>query len=98
MAEQVTQGSWTARWGDWLIKLRVREASSEATVWRWTTGGGYTERQQLGWRGGFSAPVDAVKWACDVLRDSGAKVMILGAPSITLESMLRFAPAPEACA
>lgn len=98
MIEQLASGTWTARWSDWVVKLKVKSDKCDATVWRWTVGGGYTERMQLGARNDFSSSKDAVAWACDVLRDNGVKVMILDKPSITLESLLRFNPAPEACA
>lgn len=97
-ASKITTGSWSARWGEWVVGLRGNASHWRATVWRWTTAGGYTERTQLGACEGFTAPADAVSWACDVLRDSGAKVFVVDKPSLKLETLLRFSPAPEAVA
>ena len=87
---QITKGSWTASWGGWTIDLRDAKGSWSIVVRR---GNG-----DLHSWGGFASSLDAVKWACDVMRDRGVKVMILDAPSITLETLLRFNPASEAVA
>lgn len=89
-------GAWYARWGDWVIHLREQAGKWQATVWRWTTGGGYDERMQLGVGNGFTAPTDAVEWACDLLRENGASTFVIDRPDVTLETLLRFNPAPEA--
>lgn len=94
-AEQITSGAWSTRWGDWVIGLREREHVWHATVWRWTRGGGLEERRQLDARDGFPNPPSAVAWACDVLRGSGVKILVVDRPSMTLERMLRFSPAPK---
>lgn len=95
-ASKIQRGSWSARWGDWVICLRPSASSWQAIVWRWTVGGGLSERTQLGAMKGFATPVDATSWACDVLRDSGARVMVIDRPSITLVDLILYNPAPEA--
>lgn len=94
-ADQLSYGSWTARWGDWVVQLLGQDGRWRATAWRWTTGG-YAERMLLGACEGFASSVDAVSWACDTLRESGAKVFIVDKPDLTLEKLLCFNPAPQA--
>lgn len=93
-AEELTYGTWTARWGDWVVQLKGENGKWQVTVWRWLTGG-YTERTQLGCCIGFASPVDATAWGCEVLRESGARVFIVDKPNLTLEKLLRFNPAPK---
>jgi hypothetical protein len=95
-ANELPFGTWSARWGDWVIHLRGQAGTWRATVWRWTLGGGYTERTQLDARAGFATAADATTWACDVLRESGAKVYVVDRPALKLETVLRFNAAPEA--
>lgn len=95
-AKLLAQGSWTSRWGDWVIHLRGTDGGWRATVWRWTTGGRLQERTQLGLGEGFSSALEATAWACDVLRESGAKVFIIDKPQLKLEDIACFHAAPEA--
>lgn len=93
--EQITSGSWCARWSNWTLKLRDDRGEWKVTVRRGVPGEADACSHTSD---GFLSPQTAVTWACDKMRTFGAKVMILGKPSITLESLLRFTPAPEACA
>lgn len=95
-AKYLLGGAWTSRWGDWVVHLRGSPGCWRATVWRWTLGGLIEERAQLGLREGFASASDATSWACDVLRDSGAKVFVIDKPSLRLEDFLRFQPLSEA--
>jgi hypothetical protein len=101
VAKQITEGSWTARWGDHVIHIRERETWWVATVWRWSQGGGLQERMQLDYFDGFVNAQVAIAWACDVLVAHGVRVLILsssGYPPLTtkdLPDMLQFSPAPE---
>jgi hypothetical protein len=95
-AEELSYGSWSTRWGDWVIHLRGEDGHWRVTVWRWTVGGGYTERTQLGMCAGFATPLAAAAWACSVLEENGAKVFVIDKPQLRLEKFLRFNPAPEA--
>jgi hypothetical protein len=94
-ADELTFGSWSTRWGDWVIHLKGADGKWRATVWRWTLGGGYTERTQLGICEGFATAADATEWSCELLRENGAKVFVIDKPSLKLEKLLRFNPAPE---
>ncbi len=93
-AKQIDSGAWTARWGDHVIHLRLRPNGWQATVWRWTLGGGLTERTELDLCDGFPTALVATQWACGVLVMHGAKVLVDG-QKMGLESFLSFAPAPE---
>lgn len=94
-AKCLVPGAWTTRWGDWVVHLRCIKDNWCVTVWRWTIGGRLEERTQLGLCAGFGSAVDATTWACDLLRESGAKVFIVDKPQLKLEDLLRFHPAPE---
>ena len=93
-ARFIVEGSWTCRWADWVVHLRGSDVWC-VTVWRWTVGGRLEERQQIGYQEGLATAEDAAKWACDVLRASGAKVFVIDKPTMQLESFLRFHPAPR---
>ena len=95
-AKHITSGTWTARWGAWVVHLRSTSAGWRAVVWRWTAGGLLEERMQLGLCEGFANATDATTWACELLRESGAKVFIVDRQDIRLEDVLPFHPAPEA--
>lgn len=95
-AKYLVEGSWTSRWGDWVVHLRNVTGLWCVTVWRWTTGGHLEERTQLGLCEGFGTAADATTWACDLLRENGAKVFLIDKPRFRLEDILRFHPAPEA--
>ncbi len=92
------KGAWSARWGNWVVGLRVCDGKWAAKVWRWQPGESLAARSEINTQDGFDTQKDAVTWACGVMREDGAVVMILDAPSIVLENMLRFQPAPELCA
>lgn len=95
LATDLLDGAWTARWGDWVVHLRNTEKGWRATVWRWMVGGKLEERTQLGLCEGFGSAEDANTWACDLLRENGAKVFVIDKPELRLETILRFHPAPE---
>lgn len=94
-ADKITAGTWSSRWGDWVVGLHEKDAEWAVSVWRWTRGGGVEEREQLDTQDGFMSPSEAVMWACDVLRACGARTFVIDRPSITLEMLLRFSPVPE---
>lgn len=93
-AKQITEGSWSARWGDHVIHIRERGSWWVATVWRWTNGGGLQERMQLDHFDGFVNAQVAIAWSCDVLVAHGASVLINGQKR-NLADVLAFSPAPE---
>lgn len=90
-------GAWTARWADWVVWLQRTEAGWNVKVWHWPLDR-VTERREVGTQNLLASHDEAIKWACDTMKNDGATVMVLGAPSITLESMLKFTPAPQAVA
>jgi hypothetical protein len=94
----VTYGAWQARWANWVVHLEANEGGWDVKVWLWLPGKPATARRELAVASKMASHEEAVKWACQAMRDDGATVMVLDAPSITLESMLQFAPAPRAVA
>ena len=95
-ATDLLEGAWTARWGDWVVHLcHTVTGNWRVTVWRWMAGGKVEERAQLGLCEGFVSASAATTWACDVLRDGGAKVLVIDKPTMQLENFLCFHPAPR---
>lgn len=98
-AADILKGAWSARWGNWVVRLRALGNGWEATVWRWAPDAPLTDRVEIDQWDGFRTTEEAVSWACTTMRGDGARVFVLDAPKpISLESLLRFNPAPEACA
>lgn len=95
-AAKMLKGNWSARWGAWAVGLRSHGSMWSATVWRWEPGTSLSVRREIDDWDGFKTVEEAVAWACIVMRNDGAKVFVVGRPDMTLESMLAFAPAPEA--
>lgn len=93
-ANRIVSGAWSARWGDHVIHLQKTDQGWRATVWRWTLGGGLTERTQIDKVGKFPSARVATQWACGVLVEQGAKVFVDG-KTADLGAYLSFAPAPE---
>lgn len=91
--DQLTEGSWSARWGDHVIHVAYVHNEWRATVWRWTRGGGLTERTQLDRCDGLPSSRVAVQWACGVLAELGAIVLIDGEKR-NLATVLMFDSAP----
>jgi hypothetical protein len=74
-AASLTPGSWTARWGAWVISIRTDEDDRwRVRVWSWATGA----RVQVGKRAILSTPGEAVASACALLREHGARVFVDG--------------------
>lgn len=92
------KGAWSARWANWVVGLQATEAGWDVVVWQWLFNKPPSARRELESKKGFVTHEEAIKWACDVMRKDGATVMILDAPSMTLETVLQFAPAPMAVA
>jgi hypothetical protein len=92
-AAQLLKGKWSARWANWAVGLEWKADGWEVAVWRQLPG--KTFRHPLGTQGGFLTTSEAVSWACKVMRDNGASVLVLGAPGLTLETALSFTPTLE---
>ena len=88
-ATALTTGSWTARWGSWVIGIRSVGTTWHVRVWSWAHGA----RVQVAKRAVLSTPTEAVSWACEVLRQHGAVVFVDGRVR-PLERFLAFSPAP----
>ena len=82
----LTPGSWTARWGAWVIGIRTDDEDRWCVrIWSWAVG----TRVQIAKRAILSSAAEAVAWACDVLRKHGASVFISGVHR-PLEDVLAF--------
>lgn len=92
----MTYGAWTARWANWVVLLEATNGGWDVKVWVWLPNKPATARRELAANTKMVSHEEAIKWACEVMKNDGATVMVLGAPSITLESMLQFTPAPFA--
>ncbi len=90
IAAQLLKGKWSARWANWAVALEWKTDGWEVAVWRQLPG--KTFRHPLGSQGGFLTTSEAVTWACNVMRDNGAVMMVLGAPNFPLEAALNFTP------
>lgn len=93
------KGAWTSRClSNWVVWLENTGTGWNAKVWRWPFNKPPSDRVQLDARTNMTSHEEAIKWACDVMKNDGATVMVLDAPGITLASMLKFTPAPQAVA
>lgn len=85
-SSSLTPGSYTARWGAWVIGIRSDDHDRwSVRVWSWAVGA----RVQIAKRAILPSAAEAVAWACDVLRNHGAVVFISGAYR-PLEDVLAF--------
>lgn len=100
-AQQIVDGSWSARWHNHVIHLRERNGWWHVIVWAWPKGRSLEGRVLLDEFDGFVNAQVAVAWACDILVAHGARVLVLsadGGPLMTtkdLPDLLQFSPAPE---
>lgn len=90
--------SWSARWGNWQVGLRHLGDCWGVKVWRWAPDAPLEDRRVLATCDYFESRDKAVEWACAVMKSDGARVFVLDAPNMTLESVLRFLTAPELAA
>lgn len=82
----LTPGSWTARWGAWVIGIRTDDEDRWCVrIWSWAVGA----RVQIAKRAILPTAADAVAWACEVLRKHGTSVFIDGAYR-PIEDVLAF--------
>ncbi len=82
----LTPGSWTARWGAWVIGIRTDDRDRWCVrVWSWAIGA----RVQVGKRAILPTADAAVAWACELLRSHGARAFIDGRER-PLEQWLAF--------
>jgi hypothetical protein len=92
----ILEGSWTARWGNWVVGLKTHNDKWQVTVWRWPPDTVLNERVQINKWSGAETTDEAVTWACDQMIADGAKVFVLGAPkNFALKRVLSFVKAPQ---
>ena len=87
-------GSWTARWRNHLVHLRMSSGLWTAAVWEWPIDAPVNQRVLLEQFGGWTTAQLAANWACVVLTEHGASVLIDGKKQ-NLVDLLAFSPAPE---
>lgn len=91
---EIEHGSWTCRWGDWMIFLKETPAGWAVVVWALPVGMPMKQRKQIGAATALDSASHAVTYACDALRRAGARVLVSGAAQ-RLEKFLSFSPAPQ---
>lgn len=97
-AKLITNGAWSARWGNHLVHLRPVGADRwQATVWQWPPNTGLAARVELDRCDKFPSALVAAQWACGVLVMHGVTVLVDG-QKMSPEAFLSFAPAPEVVA
>ncbi len=93
--DDIRQGSWSCRWGGWIILVRERSSGWSVVVWELQPGAPMTARTQIAEAIDMASAQHAVTHACDVLRAAGVTLLVSGAPQ-RLEKFLSFSPAPRA--
>lgn len=92
---EITSGSWSARWGDWMIFLKDQRVNGWAVVvWRLPPGLPMSRRRRLGAASALDTAELAVTYACDLLRARGVRILVGGEAQL-LEKFLSFNPAPS---
>lgn len=93
--DDIRRGSWSCRWGQWVILVRERPSGWAVVVWELPPGADMTERKKIG--AGFveGSAQDAIRLGCAVLYAAGASVLVSGVAQ-PLERFLSFFPAPQA--
>jgi hypothetical protein len=93
---KLDDGSWSARWGAWFVRIQRQRAGWGATVWRWESQAPLSARKELASTSSLATALEATLWAGDVMVADGAIVMVLDAPrDLVSASLLDFSPAPE---
>lgn len=89
---KLKEGSWSARWGAWFVRIQKQPSGWRATVWRWEPGEPLSARREIA----ATTALEAAQWAGVVMLDDGATVMVLDVPvDLVFASVLDFSPAPE---
>lgn len=88
----IHQGSWSCRWGGWIILVCERPSGWSVIVWQLPSVS--MARKQIASARGMDSAQDAVTYACDVLRVAGVTLFVSGVPQ-HLEEFLSFSPAPQ---
>jgi hypothetical protein len=91
---EIEHGSWSSRWGDWMIFLKETKVGWAVVVWMLPIGTPMAKRKRIGSATALDSAADAVAYACDVLRRIGVRLLVSGAPQ-RLEKFLSFSRAPQ---
>ena len=92
--DDIRHGSWSCRWGQWLILVREQPAGWVVVVWELQPDASMTTRNPIATAKGMDSAQHAVTHACDVLRSAGVTLLVSGVPQ-RLEKFLSFTPAPQ---
>lgn len=93
--DDIRHGSWSCRWGGWIILVREGSFGWSVVVWELPPGAPMTARTQIAEATAMASAQHAVTQACDVLRAAGVTLLVSGATQ-RLERFLSFSPAPQA--
>lgn len=91
-AADVTKGVWTTTWMRWAVDLLGDDAQWAVVVRSNPDSVQWGMADLIAAGEGFKSTTDAVRWACQKLREEGAGVVVLGAPTLSLEELLDFQP------
>lgn len=92
--DDIRQGSWSCRWGQWVILVRETLVGWSVVVWKLPPGAPMTARTQIAAATNMASAQHAVTHACDVLRAAGVTLLVSGTLQ-RLETFLSFSPAPQ---
>lgn len=92
--DDIQHGSWSCRWGQWIILVRERPPGWAVVVWELPPGAPMTTRRQIGASFVEGTAQDAVRLACGVLYAVGVSLLVSGVAQ-PLEKFLSFFPAPQ---
>lgn len=86
-ASQLTNGSFSARWGSWTIAIRGEHETWNARV----TSSVHDGSVLIGKRAVFPSAHQAVAWACSVIKRNGGQAFVDGRQEL-LDKFLAFEP------
>ncbi len=92
--DDIKRGSWSCRWGSWLILVREQSMGWGMVVWELQPGASMADRKLFAHDSDFATAQGAVRCACDALRAAGVTLLVSG-ESQQLEKFLSFSPAPQ---
>lgn len=92
--DDIRRGSWSCRWGQWVILVRERPFGWAVVVWELSPGAPMTDRKKIGTGFVNGTAQDAIRLACGVLYAAGVSLLVSGVVQ-PLEKFLSFSPAPQ---
>jgi len=91
---EISHGSWSCRWGDWMIFISEQSAGWSVVVWELPVGISMAKRKRIGSASAMDTSRDAVLFACEILRHQGVTLLVSGQRQ-PLEKFFNFHPAPQ---